>query len=149
MDTTLVLDLEAAHPQWQSRKQPFLRRALVAAAHHGKMYVVGGFDEKAQVVKEVAVYDPATDVWTKVADLPVDKQNSFAPAAAVENGSLYSSVADGALYRLDATQRSWEKVGQSTPRLAHRIVAEGGRVLVIGGAAKGKNSDLVEAVAVR
>ena len=71
---------------------------------------------------------------------------SFAPAAGTHNGNLYVSVSDGTLYRLNDTSQEWEKVGRSTPRLAHRIASTGEAVLVMGGADKGKNSDLVEAV---
>jgi len=61
--TTLeVLGLAAEKLEWKSAKQPFKRRALIAAAYSGRMYVMGGFDENSKVVREVAVYDPKTDV---------------------------------------------------------------------------------------
>jgi hypothetical protein len=53
------------------------------------------------------------------------------------------SVADGGLYGLDEPKQSWEKGGQATPRVAHRIISDGRRIL---GAYKGKDSDLVEVV---
>jgi hypothetical protein len=56
------------------------------------------------------------------------------------------SVADGGLYGLDEPKQSWEKAAQATPRVAHRIISDGRRILVLGGAYKGKDSDLVEAV---
>jgi hypothetical protein len=139
-----VLDLAATKLEWKSAPQPFARRALIAAAHGGKMYVIGGFDDKSKVIKEMAIYDPATGDWTKGPELPVDQQNSFAPAAAVHHGRLYVSVADGTLYRLDGN--TWAKAGQTTPRLAHRVVPSSDGLLVVGGAAKGNNSALVEAV---
>jgi hypothetical protein len=111
--------------------------------------VIGGFDEKNQIVREVSVYDPATGAWSQGPELPEGPGLAFAPAAGVHNGDLYVSVSDGTLYRLNRTSREWERAGKSTPRLAHRIASAGDTVLVIGGADKGKNSDLVEAVPVR
>jgi hypothetical protein len=61
-------------------------------------------------------------------------------------GRLYVSVADGTLYRLDTTGKAWEKVAATTPRIVHRLAAHGGEILVVGGAAKGDNLDLIEAV---
>ncbi len=145
-DTLQILDLAVQPLQWKSAPQPFARRALIAAAHSGKMYVIGGFNDKSQVVKEVAIYDPARNSWTTGPELPVNQQNSFAPAAAIQNNRLYVSVADGTLYRFDEAQQSWEKTGQTTPRLAHRAVATQQGLLVMGGAASGKNFDLIELV---
>jgi len=148
-ETLAILDLSAKNPAWTTAAQPFKRRALMAAAFEGKMYVIGGFDEKNQIVREVSVYDPATGAWSQGPELPEGPGLAFAPAAGVHNGDLYVSVSDGTLYRLNRTSREWERAGKSTPRLAHRIASAGDTVLVIGGADKGKNSDLVEAVPVR
>ena len=82
--------------------------------------------------------------WTKGPALPVTQQNSFAPAAAIQHNRLYVSVADGTLYRFDEAAQAWERAGQTTPRLAHRAVASPRGLLVIGGAAQGKNFDLIE-----
>lgn len=149
LDTLEALDLAAPKLEWKSAKQPFKRRALIAAAYRGKMYVIGGFDENAKVVREVAIYDPASGAWTKGPELPGGEQNAFAPAACVHEDSLYVSLADGVLYRLDESGERWEKSGAATPRIAHRLASYGKTILVIGGASKGTNSDLVEAVAVR
>jgi hypothetical protein len=65
----------------------------------------------------------------------------------VVRDKLYVSVDDGGLYRESGGTPAWTKVGQATPRIVHRLVADGDRVLIVGGAFGGKNSDLVEAVA--
>ncbi len=141
-----ILDLAAKKPAWTSAPQPFRRRALIAAAHGQKMYVIGGFDENNNVIKEVAVYDAAAKSWSKAPALPVDHQASFAPAAAVHQNALYVSVADGRLFKLDEAKGAWIEAGRGTPRLAHRVVSANQQLLVLGGAARGQNSDLVEAV---
>ncbi len=144
--TMLAMDLSKTPPAWREIAQPFTRRALCAAAPGGKIYALGGFDENTEAVHAVSVFDPAAGAWTSGPDLPGGEQNGFGPAACTVDGPLYVSVADGTLYRLSADGRSWESAGSATPRLVHRIAPDGGRILVIGGAEGGKNSDLIEAV---
>ena len=122
---------------------------LMAAALDGKMYVIGGFDEKSEIVRDVSVYDPATNAWSQGPQLPDGPGLSFAPAATVHHGDLYVSVSDGTLYRLNRTSMQWEKAGKSTPRLAHRIASDGDSVLVIGGAENGRNFDLIESIPIQ
>ena len=145
-DNLQILDLSKEKLEWKSVKEPFRRRALIATAHSGKMYVLGGFGEDAKIVREVAIYDPATDIWTKGPALPGTEVDAFAPASCIHQGSLYVSLGDGSLYRLDEAKQTWEKSGTSTPRLAHRLASAGNSILVIGGASKGSNSDLVESL---
>ncbi|HEX4232482.1 MAG TPA: hypothetical protein VHZ07_27720 [Bryobacteraceae bacterium] len=147
LDTMDIMDLSAKKLEWKSVKQPFKRRALIAAAYSGKMYVLGGFDEHSDVVRAVSIYDPGTGIWSERPGLPGGTAtDGFAPAACVHDGKLYVSVADGGLYRPDDSRQQWEKAGQATPRVAHRIISDGQRILVLGGADKGKDSDLVETV---
>jgi hypothetical protein len=141
-----VLDLSARKPEWKGVPQPFRRRALIASAYRDKLYVIGGFDEKNQIVRNVSIYDPKTAVWSEGPELPEGAGRAFAPAAVVHGGSLYTSVSDGTLLRLNEPSRIWEKGGSATGRVAHRLVSHGGNVLVIGGASGGKNFDLIEAV---
>ena len=147
LDTIEIMDLSAKKLEWKSAEQPFKRRALIAAADAGKMYVLGGLDEHGAIVRTVSIYDPAIGAWSQGPALPGGSAiDGFSPAACMHDGKLYVSVADGGLYRLDESRQQWEKAGQATPRVAHRIVSDGQRILVLGGADKGKNSDLVESV---
>jgi hypothetical protein len=145
-DSIELLDLAAPTLTWTQVPQPFKRRALIAAAIDGRVYAIGGFDEKSQVVHSIAVYDVARRTWSNGPDLPGGAMNGFGPAAVVVKGSLFVSVDDGGLYRMNASTPAWTKVGRATPRIVHRLVADGSRVLVLGGALSGKNSDLVEAI---
>jgi hypothetical protein len=147
-DSIELLDLSASTLAWQRAPQPFKRRALIAAAVGDKVHVLGGFDEKSQVVGGSSIYDFATRTWSPGPDLPGGKMNGFGPAAVVLRDKLYVSVDDGGLYRESGGTPAWTKVGQATPRIVHRLVADDDRVLVVGGASGGRNSDLVEAVRV-
>ena len=54
------------------------RNHIAAAALNGKIYCVGGqhSQEAAQDAQtQVDCYDPATDTWTRVADLPVPRSH--------------------------------------------------------------------------
>jgi Kelch motif len=145
-DSIELLDLSAPTLTWTRVPQPFKRRALIAAAIDGKVYALGGFNEQSQVVHTSAVYDVARRTWSGGPDLPGGAMNGFGPAATVVSGSLFVSVDDGGLYRMNASMQGWTRVGRATPRIVHRLVADGHRVLVLGGALSGKNSDLIEAI---
>jgi N-acetylneuraminic acid mutarotase len=144
----LTMDLSAAKLEWTTRKQPFERRALIAAVSDGKVYVIGGFDEDSNVIRKVDIYDPKAGTWGAGPDLPGKERNGFSPAACSLDGRLYISVADGTLYRLDGAAKAWTKVAATTPRIVHRMAAHGSDLLVIGGAAKGENLSLIENVTI-
>ncbi len=145
-DSMELLDLTAAAPAWHRTPQPFRRRALTAAARDGKVHVLGGFDDKSQVVHGVSIYDVAAGTWSSGPTLPGGAMSGFGPAACVAGNQLYVSVDDGGLHRLGAG--AWEPVGRGTPRIVHRCVPSAGRILVLGGAYNGDNSNLVEGIAI-
>jgi N-acetylneuraminic acid mutarotase len=148
MDSLAVLDLAADKLEWKSAMQPFRRRALGATAFSGKMYVLGGLDDASKLVREVAIYNPASGAWTKGPEFPGDGVDGFSPAATVHHADLYVSVSGGTLYRLNEVEGKWEKAGASKPRIAHRIVSTDHAILVIGGESGRVNSSLIEAIPV-
>ena len=143
---TAMLDLQYRQPKWKSIPQPFRRRALVAAAMDHRLFAIGGFDEADRPVLAVDVLDTRTGEWTQVPPLPGDVRNGFGPAAAVLGGRLYVSVASGDLFRLAENEQGWDLVARTTPRIVHRMVAYGDKLLVLGGASGSEMSDLIEAV---
>jgi len=143
-DTMLVMDLAKSPLQWESRPQPFRRRALIAAVFDGKAYTIGGIDPHGKVTRDVSIYDPSTGAWNDGPPLPEGPITGFAPAAAVLHGRLFLSVGDGSLYSLARGETQWRKVAESSPRVAHRMVASGDALFLLGGAAHSKNIDTVE-----
>jgi N-acetylneuraminic acid mutarotase len=135
LKTVLVMDLTSKSPEWSKVEQPFQRRALCVAGHNGKLYVIGGMNEKGAITKLVDIYDPKANKWSKGTPLPGDEGNGFSPAACTLGRRLYVSVADGVVYRLDA-KNAWERIGGiDAGRIVARLVpAASGRLLVLGGA---------------
>lgn len=143
----LVLDL-AGGTEWKTFAQPFTRRALIAATHGGRLYAIGGFDKTNAPSLRVDIYDPAATQWSAGPELPGETMNGFSPAACEVDGQLFVSVGDGNLFRLNDDAKRWELIAWTTPRIVHRLIPSGGRILVAGGAAEGGNLDLVEVVKV-
>lgn len=143
--TMLTMDLKAAQPEWKSVPQPFERRALTAAAHAGKLYVLGGLTEKGATVRTVDIYDPATGKWAEGPAFPEGDAHGFSPAACSANGMLYLAVGDGTVYGLSPKGDTWEKrFALKTPRIVGRLVTADNRLFMVGGAGKGTNVAEVE-----
>lgn len=149
-DTMLALDLAAPDRGWKELPQPFMRRALITAVAGGRLFVLGGFTDSDEVSPRVDVFDPATGAWSTGPDLPGGEINGFSAAACTVDGAIHVSVADGGVHRLSADGRAWEAVAKVQPRIVHRAVADGpGHIVLVGGARKAANLDLVERVPVR
>lgn len=144
-ETALILDLKADKLAWETVPQPFKRRALAAASFNGKVYVLGGIAEDNQVERTVEVFDPSTGKWTSGPKLPGPDRNGFGPAAYAAAGRLHVTLADGRVMRLATAGDAWEEVTRlKQPRIVGRMVAWGGRLVVLGGAMKGENIALTE-----
>lgn len=146
VDTIAVMDLDAPHLQWTTAPQPFTRRAITAAAYRGRMFVLGGLDEKGQIVLDVNIYDPRDGQWTKGPALPGGGIRGFSPATGVYEDNLYASLADGALCRLNEAAGKWDEAGKTSARMAHRMAASADGLWILGGAIDGHNLDLIETV---
>ena len=69
--TAYALDLTKEKLGWEALPEPpFVRRALSLAAYKGKMYAIGGMQEKGGPTTKAAVYDPATKTWSEAPALP-------------------------------------------------------------------------------
>lgn len=156
-DSMVTLDLSdptraaevAGSGRWKTVPQPFRRRALIAAAHRERLWVIGGFTDDEEMSLAVDVFDPATGEWSRGPDLPGPDRNGFSPAACAAGGRLFVSVADGSLFALNDTDRDWRPVGRAGPRIVHRMVPDGTTaVILVGGAAGRENLATVERLSI-
>ncbi|MCS6866228.1 MAG: kelch repeat-containing protein [Gemmataceae bacterium] len=146
-DTTLVLDLTATKLQWKTLKQPFQRRALTAAALDSKVYVLGGLTADGPDPR-VDILDLTTGQWSEGPPIPGKERVAFSPAACTVEGRLVLNTSDGTVYQLTPRSTQWEKVAQSKQkRMVARLVPAGrDRVILLGGASGGSNSDTLEVI---
>ncbi len=136
LDTACAIDL-ARPVEWRQLAQPpSERRALAVGAIQGKLYVIGGMQSEGQVTRRTAIYDPASDAWSEGPELPGDDMDGFGAACCAYGGSLYVSVASGAVLRLSADGQRWDPVARlAQGRFFHRMAPDGqGRLIVLGGA---------------
>ena len=127
---------------------PTARGALSTSVVNGKIYAIGGcsiFNAAGPSLSTVEVYNPATDEWTKKADMPTARMG------------LSSGVVDGKIYAIGgqpaavwiwwnalstvevydpATDKWMEKTDMPTPRTQLPCGAPviNGKIYVIGGA---------------
>ncbi len=61
----------AAGDTWTYKAiMPTARGFVSGCVLDGKLYVIGGFPSHYSVTAAVEMYDPATDAWTRRADMP-------------------------------------------------------------------------------
>ena len=151
LEDALVFDLASEGARWEILPAPpFQRRALAVAAIKGKVYVIGGLEEDGQVVKSVAIYDPASKTWQEGPPLPGSKLQGFAPSAFGVGEKLYVSGADGLLHRLSEAGDAWETAGKfAVPRLTHRLLPGIAHdLLSVGGNFAGSPVRFVESISI-
>lgn len=147
-DHGLTLNLASAGAKWEKVPQPFVRRALTAAVHGGTIYVICGLTEDGDTSHNVNVFDPKSGTWTKGPDVPGNRMNGFTPAACVCGDGLFLSPADGKVYKLAGD--AWKETATlEKGRWVHRVVTDGKRLIVLGGASKDGNVAAVETVSVK
>lgn len=137
LDTAYRLDLSQDRPQWQRLPDPpFQRRALSVAAHHGKLYVIGGMQKTGGPSTRVDVFDVASQQWSRGPDLIGEGMDGFGSSAFAVGDRLYVTTYSGALQRLDAVGDSWTLLRTlDRDRFFHRLLPlADNRLLAIGGA---------------
>lgn len=147
-DTAYVCNLDDAQPVWKAIAKPgFMRRALAVGTYQGKVYLIGGMDDSNDMTMEVSVYDPATDKWTKGPKLPGSGMDGFGASAISNDKGLFATLGNGSLLRLSDDGKAWEEVTKlKHPRFFHRLVADGDRLLVVGGTSRAGKTAEVEAI---
>lgn len=136
--TAWVLDTNAKSPEWKALPAPpFQRRALAVAAHHGKVYAIGGMQEEGSPTRAVDIYDPATGEWTAGPEIVGDDgMTGFGSSAFATGGKLFVTTIKGDLQQLAQDGKSWKIVEKTpTPRFFHRMLpVDNQHLIVVGGA---------------
>ncbi len=114
----------------------------------GKIYVIGGYNGSIQIVPTVEVWDPATDSWDRVADLPVPMHHANAVAY---DGRIWvlgflgaGFAADGRGFVWDPAADSWSPVADmptGTERGSSAIGVLNDRIYLFGGLRGGSVRD--------
>ncbi|MCA9239277.1 MAG: hypothetical protein KDA37_03720 [Planctomycetales bacterium] len=130
--TALVYDFTTPERGWREIKSPpFERRALAVSHRDGKLVAIGGMASEGGVVNSVSQYDPQTDEWSELPDLPGKGISGFGVSAWNHQGQLYASGMGGKLFTLPLDGGGWQEVRQvDEPRFFHRLLSCGAARLV-------------------
>ena len=145
--TAWSLNLAAPKVGWtELPKPPFQRRAFTAAAHEGRLYIVGGMDQSGGPSREVAIYDPSTKGWSKGPSIAGKSgMAGFGAATCNLNGKLVVTNMEGNVQVLSKDAASWELLDKShDARFFHRLLPlDDHQVLAVGGASMQSGKFLV------
>ncbi|MFV0287269.1 MAG: kelch repeat-containing protein, partial [Demequina sp.] len=103
--------------------------APMVVAYDGKLYAFGGqTTATGGAVNNAAVYDPATDTWTALPDMPTARGGGGVAELGgllyVAGGMLASGVSSGAVERFDPATGTWATMNSlNTPRDAFAMAA--------------------------
>lgn len=135
-ETALAIDLASDKPEWKEiAAPPFQRRALTLAAANGKLYCIGGMQEKGGPTTATAIYDPASNSWSTGPALIGGSMEGFGASAFACQGKLYVTTVSGSIQGLAADGERWEYLGEiAHPRFFHRLLPwQDEKLLVVGG----------------
>lgn len=145
----LAYDFNDAKAGWQKLPLPdFKRRALAAGVWKGKLFALGGMDEKAKPSLRVDFFDPQSGKWSQGPKMPGVGMAGFGASAWNLDGDLYVSGLRGVLYRLSDAGSAWEEAGKlETPRFFHQLVpGPHGSLLVVAGASMNGHLATIERI---
>ena len=120
---------------------PNPRSDMAAVAHGGKIFVFGGCTGTASapsVTKEVDMYDPQTNTWTRLADMTTARASLVAGHSGDKVYTIggtdgVSALTVNEVY--DISSDSWSpSTPMTTPRQEAGVNSHGGRIYVVGGA---------------
>ena len=143
----LLMQIESfAGEDWEVITQlPTQRSGIAAAVVNDKIYVIGGTLENIEApdgVSTVEEYDPQTNTWRQVADMPTRR---YYPKAAVVNDTIYvfggwyevKGVKTEYPVRVEAydpiTDTWTRKKDMPVPRVHPAVGAVDGKIFIIGG----------------
>lgn len=137
-ETAWAMDLSAAEPKWVALPNPpFKRRAIATVEHQGKLFVIGGMNDKGGPVKAVSIYDPASKSWSEAPEL-IGKESmaGFGSSGWSVDGRLIVTTYEGDIQLWDDAAKKWNLLGKATDaRFFHRLLPiDAKHLIAIGGA---------------
>lgn len=137
-ETAWTMDLSSVEPKWVPLPNPpFKRRAIATVEHHGKLFVIGGMNDKGRPTKAVSIYDPVTKSWSEAPELiGKEAMAGFGASGWSVDGRLIITTYEGDIQQWDDTEKKWSVLGQSTDaRFFHRLLPiDAKQLIAIGGA---------------
>ena len=116
-----ALDLERPENGWVARTpMPTARNHLSVIATDGKLYAIGGQlhqEEDQKALRNVEVYDPSTDSWTRKADIPSPRSHvtsaifGFEGRIVILGGEQSFNSPNRQLYAYDVAGNDWSILG--------------------------------------
>jgi len=126
----------------QKADMPTPRWGHSAAVVNGKIYVIGGLTSETgflngKPISVVEEYDPATDTWTRKADMPQPRGYLYGSHPVVDGKIYITGGGKSASSRVDAydpATDTWNRVADMpTPRILMARIAFDGKVYTFGG----------------
>lgn len=113
------------------------RAGFGMASYDGKIHTIGGSTPDG-VTDSVERYDPQSDTWTRLADLPTPTANMQAVVIGgkiyVAGGSLASGAVSDQVERYDPVQDRWSSIPPlPAPRSRYAAAALDGKLYLFGG----------------
>jgi N-acetylneuraminic acid mutarotase len=137
---TAMRVFDIASGQWQTNRSgpyPFLTRGMSFIVTGGELYAVGGANMNLDPVPGLKKYNPATDTWTQMSDMPEPRGHG---STTLVNGKIYvaggnasgNGIASVNIY--DPQSNTWF-VGTPLPqtRILATAIVVNSRIMVIGG----------------
>ncbi|XZE20824.1 DUF3386 family protein [Pirellulaceae bacterium SH449] len=147
----LKFDLDRPELGWQSLPGVgYKTRAISMAAHDGRIYVIGGIQERG-ITRKVSVFDPKSQTWSEGPELPPDSRSAgFATSSFATGGKLYVTGSSGVVYRLNDAGDSWEVENRLLyPRNFLRLLPiSEDRLIALGGTGPGGRTAVIESLRV-
>jgi hypothetical protein len=151
IDETDHWALDLAHPElgWQTRAPlPSPRNHLSGAVVNNKLYAIAGQQlEEASSINQtqIDVYDPATDTWSRVADIPLPLSHVHQSTVVLNGkiitlgGELVHNTSAGEVLMYDPEQDLWSYLGAlPSQRRAMMSGILNGQLIATGGYLNGK-----------
>ena len=118
---------------------PADREHVAGAALGGRFYVVGGRNRQTDALPDVTRYDPATDSWERIPDLPIregggEAQPFDGALLAIGGGDDRGETVTGAVQRFDPASEEWTQLPEMrTPRHGFGSAVVDERIYTFGG----------------